>query len=152
MTKQVRDYDETLSAFEVLRDEFFPGVENPEKIYAAVEEYRKEIGADKLHVSLGPKATPETVIAELKKIHSTMSEYHAIPESFTDHYKIKCLKERLSKIGKLSRAGYGDAIFNEPDPKEMKEALRTIWGLCDMIPEVDDPRKCIDEYKKSLGE
>jgi len=128
---------------------------NTEKIYEAVEEYRKEIGAKKLHVSLGPNATPENVVAELRKVHENMMEFDSVPEYFRDQWEIKKLRGMLHEIGQIALNGRHFDLSDHEAWKVMDEptwkACNEIWGMTDLLPS-HWPSECLAAYKKSIGE
>ena len=91
-------------------------------IQKAVDEYAAEIGVKKIRVTLGPNATPENVVAELRKVHDTRSQFYAIPEYFRDQWQIKKLRSMLREIQGISNK----TVIDEPTSEDMKAALRKI--------------------------
>ncbi|MCW3782911.1 hypothetical protein [Defluviimonas salinarum] len=92
-----------------------------------IEEHRKAVGADKVHVSLGDEATPEGLRDVLAKTRVIGSRYAAYTDAEKAEAEVARLRDELRKI----RVMTGNAELS-PD-----ERLDKIFFLADMVPDVD---------------
>lgn len=148
----VRNYEDALSAFKVIADEFFTIRKDIdyEGINKAVNDYANEIGAKRIHVTPGPGATPENVVAELRRVRDTQIKFNAIPEDFRQKFMISKLKSILKDIMHITNVAY--TYDKQPEYDDLISALRDIWGICDMaIVTTYYPDECVNEWRKKNG-
>lgn len=102
-----------------------------EQVYLAVEKYREEMGYKKLHVSLGPKATPENVVAELRKADSERAQYDAIPEIEKLKMQLDDAHEKIRELGKLAQSEVSNIVdgTQHPDVTELKHKIFNLTEL-----------------------
>ena len=97
-----------------------------------IEAHKNEVGAEKVHVTLGEGATPEGLAEELRKIREK-GRLHA---SFTDleieQAKVARHKDTFSKITKLCQRNLTDVLSQ----REVDHRLGSIFDLSDMIADV----------------
>lgn len=99
-----------------------------------IEAHRVEIGVKKVHVSLGPDATPETVATELKKVHQDMQRWEALPETLRLKAYIHRLKGVIHQLGDLASP---DVRTIDSETPELRALRHEIFRLTDIIPDVD---------------
>lgn len=104
-------------------------------IAAVIEDHRKEIGAQKMHVTLGPDATPEGVKEQLESIERQMAAYRALPETIRLRAEIIELKEIIRKVGKLAQTDMKKWLVDrETGANEELYALKSeLFGLTDIM-------------------
>jgi len=105
-------------------------------IDAVVEEHRIKAGASRLHVSLGPNATAESVRRELERCDAQMAQYAAIPEVVRLKARVKWLEDRIQEIGNLAVRDV-TTFLDESD--EVRRIKSDIFSLTDCIPDADIP-------------
>lgn len=66
-----------------------------------IEEHRKLIGADKFHVTLGPKSTPENLREELRKLRDSMIHQFVSNPPHSGRQKTTLNSGRCPECGEL---------------------------------------------------
>lgn len=105
-----------------------------------IEDYQIKMGADKVHVDLGPEATPDGLMGELRKLAEKENKYNSFPEVAQLKAVIARYKERLSEIGKLGQVDIRKWIEdaeNDTVNKKLIQLKTRINQLTDMFPDVD---------------
>lgn len=113
------------------------------EIAKALEEYKAKTGVKKLHVTLGPDATPESVLTELRQVDKQIEEYENIPLHFKLEVENKILKEKLKAIGKLIKTD----IRNWDKNPELDKLKSDIFEYVDMLDTIHVART-LEEWKK----
>lgn len=118
-----------------------------EQVYSAVEKYRQEMGFQKLHVTLGPDATPENVIAELRKYDLERFKYDDIPDVDKLRMQLEDAHKRISQLRKLAQSEVSDLVdgTQHPDVTELKHKIFELTELYTAI-------NISDHIKRYYGE
>lgn len=98
-----------------------------------IEQYRQDMGADKVHISLGDNATPESLQEALNHIKEKNKEYYNIPLEIRLESEIMMLREKLNKLSKLGKSTFSEFLSESPKITEIK---RSIQVETDIIPDV----------------
>lgn len=85
-----------------------------------IEQHRQNIGAERLHVCLGPKATPETLKVELERVQGKLAAFDAFPETTQLRAELAQAKDRLRQIGKLGQATVAEIHDEHPATRELR--------------------------------
>lgn len=88
-----------------------------------IEEHRVKIGANRVHVSLGPDATPETLREELERQRKVGEEWNSFPIELRLRAEIEQLHERLRRICRLSQSDFREYETQHPDVSALKKAI-----------------------------
>lgn len=80
-----------------------------------IEAHRLAIGADRVHVSLGPKATPELVAKELAKLQAKSAIFAAFRLEEQLEAQIARLRGVISDVARHVRLGETDQILSKTD-------------------------------------
>ena len=97
---------------------------------AVVEEYRKLIGATKVHVDYVPGVDPKVLRENLLGVQSQFDELHSYPIELQLRAEIAQLEGRLSRLGKLAQVDFRTA-FDEPEG--VRELRHKIFTETDII-------------------
>ena len=92
-----------------------------------LEEHRRSIGAEKVHVTLGPDATPERLRGALADLRARSEAYGSFTEAERLAAEVARLRKLVSRLGDLA----GDTR------RGADERLSEISDLTDMVADVD---------------
>lgn len=104
------------------------------EIDAVIEEHRQLVGAEKVHLSLGPDANAENIRSSLEEIRNKTKQYHEFSELEQEKAKVARLRARLSRICKLGQTDYRKFSEQHEDVTKLK---REIFNLTDLIADID---------------
>lgn len=103
-------------------------------IDAVIEEHRKLVGAEKVHLSLGPNANAENIRSSLEEIRNKSKQYNDFSELEQEKAKVARLRARLSRICNLGQTDFREYDKQHEDVTKLK---REIFNLTDLVPDVD---------------
>ena len=110
-----------------------------------VEEHCRIVGANKVHLSLGPGATPENIREILRKERETMENYY----SFSESERQAAVKARLKRY--LSNCFKAVRKLDISDPNQL--AVRNeVMKWSDIIPDIatkEDIPWMLEQRKKN---
>ena len=104
------------------------------EIDAVIEEHRKLVGAEKVHLSLGPNANAENIKSTLEEIRIKSNKYNSFSDLEKEQAKVARLRSRLSRICKLGQTDFKEYDKQHEDVTKLK---REIFNLTDLVPDVD---------------
>jgi hypothetical protein len=97
-----------------------------------IETHRQNVGAEKVHVTLGDKATPEGLAEELRKIREKGRLHAAFTEVEIEKSKVARLRKDFGKITKLCQ----HRIDQDMSQAEINRRLSDIFSISDMFVDV----------------
>lgn len=97
-----------------------------------IEAHRQDVGAEKVHVTLGSKATPEGLSEELRKIRERTRLHASFTEVEIEKAKVARLRKDFRKISKLCQR----RIDQELSQGEIDRRLSDIFAISDMFIDV----------------
>ena len=103
-------------------------------IDAVIEEHRKLVGAEKVHLSLGPNANAENIKSALEEIRIKSNAYNSFSDLEKEQAKVARLRSRLSRICKLGQTDFKKYDEQHEDVTKLK---REIFNLTDLVPDID---------------
>jgi len=97
-----------------------------------IEAHRQAIGAYRVGVTLGPDATPDGLAAALDGLRRTGAVYESFTELERERAKVHRLRSVLRQVNGLTKTP-----FEGLAPEEVKRRMSEIFGLTDLVPDVD---------------
>lgn len=104
------------------------------EIDAVIEEHRVLVGAEKVHLSLGPGANPGNIKTALEEIRIKTNEYNSFSDLEKEQAKVARLRARISRICKLGKTDFEKYNEQHEDVTKLK---REIFSLTDLVADVD---------------
>lgn len=106
-----------------------------ESIDNVIEEFRQKRGLAKLHLTVGPDATPASIRNQLENMFAKDGLYYSIPENIRYEAQIQYLRDIISELAKLGKTNF--AQFLSEQNTELGSIRSKINELTAIIPDVN---------------